>query len=883
MSTFFPRVQPSEDSQINLAEALFAFEKALGQEWKETPEVQVQEILKQGIVTDTPVVSDILRLAYNLRRHSTQQGTPYVPGPGLLNLSRIVYQFADLACHCGITRQSDVGKRLWRALETSLYEALPFDQYLLFYEDIGQIFLYDPTVELLAPSSPRLRWLLYDYHTVLVRLFMSAVSITRTKTAPASVPGIYDDHRKYLLNLARHIRTETRIAQVNRVKALQCKPSQISALLQSRFSTRRIRIATATFLDSCSTYNHLVTFRRARKLRTTALLHSGYPDWKTTDLYRNLFLSGPPGSGKTTQAANIVEDLVSSVPGAKVVYHFCRYDEAASVESKTVIGNLTRQVFELEKESLQSIAPHSILSMDEIMTLQQLLMLHQSYYFVIDGLDECDRQNAILIMEHIVNPQALNHRLKIFLSARPLAMEWTRELLSSTCCYYDLSRPSAVTEILVAEYAKNSLEQCARSGTLVLRSLGLASRILQALIKGAGGLFLSVDFQIELICSLGTSQADIIEALNKQPRGLSELLGEIYRLIQRQTKWDPVTYGRLFELLCAARRPLTIDEICYFLKMDNDDETFQRSRTRIYNIVEHCRCFLMVDEQGSTVRFTHRCAREFFVSRSKLKPFDTYVNLATAQMTLGYSCVTALSVDKSDASGVNSRLSISIIESQPPSGLTLMTSHEQSNPIEGHTRLALPVDNSKQHVGFTYRTGTAMSKETISYSSVLRYATEYWLHHTDNLSPGDSKMYSMWCKLIEQQEFSLELTQNNSAPYRSGGPSLANIDSIDELMFKWAIDHDHFTMIYWILSCLVSRERQPCELRHVIKLIQTLFRCGKHDLVDRLLRSWPEDLETKARLFLPVMVSGNYNLLSMLCQERLPDRANTYTLGTTQY
>ena len=87
----------------------------------------------------------------------------------------------------------------------------------------------------------------------------------------------------------------------------------------------------------------------------------------------------------------MVEDLKITT-AASVSYFFCRHDEAKSLQTRTIIGSLARQIFDHVKlDIVDTIAEirFDTLNTDQILEYLQELLPSTSlkYFIIIDGLD----------------------------------------------------------------------------------------------------------------------------------------------------------------------------------------------------------------------------------------------------------------------------------------------------------------------------------------------------------------------------------------------------------------------------------------------------------------------------------------------------------------
>jgi hypothetical protein len=109
---------------------------------------------------------------------------------------------------------------------------------------------------------------------------------------------------------------------------------------------------------------------------------------------------GKLGSGKTVLMANIVDDLILTQPKGTVAYFSCRHDISESWRAKTIMGCLVRLLLQQSPnvdEILENLDAAGYPSNHEI-GLEQLekstlfadLNPFSHYYFVLDGLDDCE-------------------------------------------------------------------------------------------------------------------------------------------------------------------------------------------------------------------------------------------------------------------------------------------------------------------------------------------------------------------------------------------------------------------------------------------------------------------------------------------------------------
>lgn len=111
--------------------------------------------------------------------------------------------------------------------------------------------------------------------------------------------------------------------------------------------------------------------------------------------------TGILGSGKTVLSANVVEDLKITTPAA-VAYFSYRHDEIESLQTRTIIGSIARQIFDHGKSEVDAIAEirPGVINTDQILGYLQDLLSSSSHrhFIIIDGLDECEEKETRLLL-----------------------------------------------------------------------------------------------------------------------------------------------------------------------------------------------------------------------------------------------------------------------------------------------------------------------------------------------------------------------------------------------------------------------------------------------------------------------------------------------------
>lgn len=251
------------------------------------------------------------------------------------------------------------------------------------------------------------------------------------------------------------------------------------------------------FLNSCSRYNVETTLNQARKKGASTWIFKceEYQQWRSSSSPSTLLCSGIVGAGKTVLCANVVEELTLNKPlGSSLGYFFCKSEEAASLEAREIIGSLARQLFEdLPTDafnfkqmgpSIGDITPNT----EQILSKMELLLpRHNQYIIILDGLDECEHEEARVLV------QSIQSLLKS--STQVFKLFWTdRSDFASRVS--DQLRPDFQVHISpsnngpeISKFIKLALEDALESDRLKLGDENIILEIQDALEAGAHEMF----------------------------------------------------------------------------------------------------------------------------------------------------------------------------------------------------------------------------------------------------------------------------------------------------------------------------------------------------------------------------------------------------------
>ena len=363
---------------------------------------------------------------------------------------------------------------------------------------------------LLYKRSTRLQTRLCEYFTTVVRLCTKSVLFLKKSSIgqfSASIASPFESQigafEHHLERLAGDIRDEIAFLS-SQLQSEEASSNSNFRGIMTKFSDRasqqlaenigwRRRKAKLHFLDACSTYNYQQAWKVARKKGKTRWVceSSEYKEWKSEKKYSALWCSGILGSGKTVVAANVIEELALDPTIDIIGYFFCRYDETESLQARTMLGCLVRQVYEglaLENTDNLAFKDQTMLDIDHLtQCLGELPSSKSRICLVIDGLDECEENEARIVLECLKQLISSSHTFLVFCSSRPDIFQWAPSLIHARW-HVSISQARSDVDAEIARYIESELGYRIDAGSFCPSDYSIIPIIIKTLLEGAKGM-----------------------------------------------------------------------------------------------------------------------------------------------------------------------------------------------------------------------------------------------------------------------------------------------------------------------------------------------------------------------------------------------------------
>ena len=239
-------------------------------------------------------------------------------------------------------------------------------------------------------------------------------------------------------------------------------------------------------------------------------------------------------------------------------------------------------------------------------------------------------------------------------------------------------------------------------------------------------------FQIDSICRENTDEA-ILNALEDLPKDLPTTYRRILRRLRDSGSTDPLTGKKVFELIAAARRPLTLEELREAISIEPGNTTWSTAKlvNDVMKSLDCCGSLIVVDEELSTVHFAHSSVKQHLEARPENLDIPEYhVKVDSADLSMSKIIITYLNLDVFQGQLSKSRHT----SASPDATLLLRAGLPQGTLASNLARVLLKnrkipnydVGRDLEKVaGFTKKLEVPPQRA----NSFLSYAREHWLSH----------------------------------------------------------------------------------------------------------------------------------------------------------
>ncbi|EFX03862.1 nacht and ankyrin domain containing protein [Grosmannia clavigera kw1407] len=334
---------------------------------------------------------------------------------------------------------------------------------------------------------------------------------------------------------------------------------------------------------------------------------------------RLLWITGIPGSGKTSLATSLVQEFGKATRGKmfKTAYFYCETREQKTTTLRAILRTWTWQLMQQCTWDAEGLAELTKARMSEpdpgLFTLKKILVdlirREKDVVLVLDGLDECAENDRKKFITGVLPILLQNAPCAIFSRLSNNLVQLVDGALPKT--YQQLHISPADT---AGDMRKFSAQEI---GTLKKTSAEMQKELMHAFERRANGMFLWVELMVRTLqdCLLEDYVSEIEEAPVQLNDVYRSILGDIWsrsQSVRRHSKF-------ILRLLTCAARPLSLKEISTALQVTVDEPTFRYGKSNDGSILSVPEllgfCGSMVTVTSNTtdpiVSLVHESAREY--------------------------------------------------------------------------------------------------------------------------------------------------------------------------------------------------------------------------------------------------------------------------------
>lgn len=324
---------------------------------------------------------------------------------------------------------------------------------------------------------------------------------------------------------------------------------------------------------------------------------------------RVLWLTGLPGTGKSTLAAKAVDHIQRSF---ECQFHFLLESHpikrsaayclrAIAYQMASEHPDFAERLLRLHQDTQFTAVSQSFQVIWE--TIFENIVFQMDFgstlYWIIDGLEEAD--TPVLLVRHLIQIRSRNP-IKVLLFSRP-----KRELTSLVGSRLD----SVSIEPILIEHTMADIQNFVSSATSeVLPQDGhLQELVVSQIANRAEGSFLWTRLALDSLWDNWHTQTDIDTALGKIPHDMKALYERMIRNVESQPPRHQEIAFRILTWASCAFRPLTVAELDSALRPEFDGFVNLGE-----TVVQICGQFIRVDHE--VISLIHSTARQFLLHSS---------------------------------------------------------------------------------------------------------------------------------------------------------------------------------------------------------------------------------------------------------------------------
>ena len=285
-------------------------------------------------------------------------------------------------------------------------------------------------------------------------------------------------------------------------------------------------------------------------------------------------------------------------------------------------------------------------------------------------------------------------------------------------------------------------------------------------------------FQIDSICR-ENSDDDILNAIQDLPRDLSTTYGRILQQLRRSGSIDPYRGKKVCEIVAAARRPLSLEELREAISIEPGNTTWNASRlvNDVMKFLNCCGSLIVIDEEFSTVHFAHSSVKQYLEDRITI---HYHIVPKVANSVLGEIVITYLNLDVLQGQSTCNSKSPTTLSTHDTSlllgaGLSLSTGASSKLARSFLKNRKIPQFDVGRELEKAVDSTSRSRRHPLPVNSLLSYAQEHWLYHTISSVRGSYPLWELFERLINGDSKTVKV------PWTSEDADTLNVDLLSRV------------------------------------------------------------------------------------------------------
>ncbi|KAJ5948554.1 hypothetical protein N7454_001861 [Penicillium verhagenii] len=391
------------------------------------------------------------------------------------------------------------------------------------------------------------------------------------------------------------------------------------------------------------------------------LSNESFLKWQSNDTSCLLWITADPGCGKSVLSKSLIDErLFGLEPSDTTICYFFFKDISPEARSSTsALAACLHQILKAPRGSkameyalprYRERADKLSESFDTMWKIVKDIAKDPEcgrIVLVLDALDECEMTEQKRLMREIKdlelrgNPDKLGHHLKIIVTSRPY---WNIEselgnLIENVPTIR--LRGESISDKLRSEIDHVVRARVSRLGSRVTSDTA-REELLEGLLAAENRTYLWLHLIFERITEMPRIDRKLVKDLLQN---LPETVEDVYSDVLSKVK-DQIQARRLLQIIVAAVRPLSVDEIGVALFFGEDMESYDELELQTgdqLGITIRNTCGLFVHIVQGSVFLIHHSAKEFLLSPTNVSSTETgwkfSISISDSHLLLASTCI----------------------------------------------------------------------------------------------------------------------------------------------------------------------------------------------------------------------------------------------------